>query len=161
MKKHYRYLTALLLLAAMMLSMSACGKKMPVSVGTFQETMQSLGYEEAVIDDDGSDIFEQLDEFTAAARQTDDSTCVARFFVAKSEPAAISIFNGTRENADDLVSLPRSNFEKNMGNYSSYRVKNGERDVLLARIDNTILYIIADKNMSDDVSEIAKTLGYN
>ena len=97
--KKTRLLVALLLIAALALSLAACSKKTPATVEQFQNEMKERGYEEIEIDMSTTD--EQtraaVEQVKAAVKMDGDNpSCVVRFYVAKSETNAQQLFAGTK-----------------------------------------------------------------
>ena len=162
--KKTRLLVALLLIAALALSLAACGsKKTPATAEQFLNEMTKRDYEKIDVDlsTADKDTVEAVDKVNAAVKMDGDNpACVARFYVAKSDEKAQQLFAGTKPLAENTAEGTKTQTEVNLGNYSYYRVKGDSVICVLARIDNTLLYLQADKALEDEVDDIVKTLGY-
>lgn len=162
--KKTRLLVALLLIAALALSLAACSKKTPATVEQFQNEVKERGYEEVVIDLDTVDETTRatIDQVSAAMKLVDDNpSCSARFYVAKNENSAKNLFAGIKPLAENTAEGGvKTQAEVNLRNYNYYRVKGDSMICVLARIDNTLLYLQADNALEDEVDDIVKTLGY-
>ena len=162
--KKTRLLVALLLIAALALSLAACGsKKTPATAEQFQNEMKERGYEEIEIDMSTTDAQTRaaVEQVKAAVKMDGDNpSCVVRFYVAKSETNAQQLFAGTKPLAEETAAGTKTQVETNLGNHSYYRVKGDSMICVLARIDNTLLYLQADNALEDEVDDIVKTLGY-
>ena len=85
---------------------------------------------------------------------------LCEFYIANSKSDASRIFSGTKDAAESFVSGARSSSSVDSGSYHYYRLANSEVLAVLVQVEDTILYIRADKVFESDADGIVKALGY-
>jgi len=139
-----------MILAVAAVVLTACGTpREPMEASVFRSVMESAGYE--IID-----LVEQGDGTGVAIQdlvvQTTNYAFVFGEFIAESY--AIRAFNSMRAEIEAGQGNTRSHRSVSMANHSLFEQTSAGVFGYVYRVDNTILYVIADSDYRDQVREL-------
>ena len=158
--KKTKSILALVFVILFALSAIGCGKKNPADVETFYAKTAEYGLEKTNLTIDDDTFLALLKDKGFALKMSGSKAIICEFYVTNENSGAAMIYAGTKSEAESIVTGARSSSSVNSGTYSYIRYANSEVMCILARIENTVLYIRADKDLADDADGIAKALGY-
>ena len=158
--KTVKSVLAIVLVAAFALTAVGCKKKTPVTVDAFYEKTAEYGLEKTALSLDGTDLASAVKEKAFAYKESGEMLILCEFYVANSKSDASRIFSGTKNAADSFVSGARASSSVDSGSYHYYRLANSELVAVLVQVEDTILYIRANKTFESDADNIVKALGY-
>lgn len=158
--KNIKCIIAIVLIAAFALTSVGCKKKTPATVDTFYEKTAEYGLQKTDLSLDGTDLASVVKEKAFAFKENGEMLILCEFYIANSKSDASRIFSGTKDAAESFVSGARSSSSVDSGSYHYYRLANSEVVAVLVQVEDTILYIRADKVFESDADGIVKALGY-
>lgn len=139
----------------MLLGLSACKTREPVTAETFMETMQKLDYAAK----DTSAQYEGYEQIKKAVFYESDSLYMD-FYEFTDEETTQSFFDWNKTQSESFKDDTSSESAFNMGNYHRYTLKTSGKYYYLASVANTAVYGYCDKSMIDTFNEIIKAIGY-
>lgn len=153
MKKLHK-LVALATMMFMLAGLTACSNRTPVSVDDFDATMEEKGFE--IVDATG-----QIapDSITAISLAMNDNYQI-EFYEMVDDATATAIYAENKAIFESYAVGSSATLSKNIMNYAYYSVTNSGTYYALAKIENTMIYVVADVEYKDEISEILKELGY-
>lgn len=152
--KHFKQIFMMLVMTAGLFGLTGCVKKEAVTVKEFNQVMEDAGAEIVDATDQLSD--RVVKEISLAV--FDDYQI--EFYVLTNEDTASAVFFENRAIFEENKGSVSSEISKSIGNYNYYALTSGGSCYLLARVDNTMLYVVADAGDKDEITEMFKTLGY-
>lgn len=157
MKKRCVNLLSVLLIVVVMLTLGACGqKRTPQSPRSFQELMTEFGYEvyDATTNTDTGGI-------TDSVLLAIDENYTIEYYGFIDENSAKSTFTSNEQIFENENTTKYMVKEMSFNDYEHYSYSSDNNFYLLSRINNTMLYCVADKEYKDDILEAVEVLGYN
>ncbi|MGN0430917.1 MAG: hypothetical protein ACI4EQ_01005 [Lachnospiraceae bacterium] len=146
---------AMAMMMILLAGLTACGNRTAVSVSEFNNVLEDKGY---IIEDATGQIAPE--SITAISLAVGDDYQI-EFYEFKNNAAATAVFNENKNIFESYASGGASaEITKNIMNYSYYSVTSSGTYYMLAKIDNTMLYAVADSEYKDEIVEIVKELGY-
>ena len=144
-----------LILVVVMLGFTACGTpKTPLTTDQFSEQAASAGYEV-------SDATEQLEtESVQEAAVAENGNYQLWFYTLPSSSAANAAFAGSRQKFEDAAGGFSSYKSVTILNYKYYYQTASNNFYLVAVIDNTMVYCVAEKSYANEIKDFVKSLGY-
>lgn len=133
----------------------ACGSKTPQTVEGFTQIMETSGFDVQDITDDAET--DSLARSVFAAVGDDYQIDFLEF--ADSEIGE-DYFDNKKEMLEDEHRSKSFSLSVSVGNYNYYAFNAKDDFYLIAQIDNTMLYCVADKEYRSEITEFVKTLGY-
>ena len=146
-----------LFLIVIFLTVGCTSKKTPVDSAKFKEIMESEGLEIVDVKEQFSNSNEILEANVAVS---EGFTYQIEFYVLDSNENAIDFYNYNKEIFEDSKTSVSSYKSAELGNYSKYILNNNGKYKVLSRIDNTVIYLDADKEYEEKIIEHLKKLGY-
>ena len=149
--KCFPMLAVLLLLTLL----TGCGDKTPQTAEGFTEIMEAADF---IVQD--------------VAADTETGGTVTTLLIAEGENYELQfgeftdsesckeIYNQSRQAFNEENPVRTMSLETSMGNYNYYAFTAGGEFHLVARIDNTMLYCVADVAYRSEIIDFAETLGY-
>ncbi|MGN1147178.1 MAG: hypothetical protein ACI4TB_02065 [Lachnospiraceae bacterium] len=134
--------------------MTACAKREAVSVEAFNAAMEEKGY---TIQDATDQI--PADYIQAISLALHDDYQI-ELYVFTGADAAASVFAQNKSVFEERKGNSNVEVSKDIGNYSYYSLTTGGQYYLLSRVDNTMLYVVADEKYKKEITEIIKEFGY-
>ncbi len=152
--KKLQKLVIVTMLTTMLVGLTACSNRTPVSVDDFKETMEENGFEIA-------DVTGQLapESITAIILAYNDAYQI-ELYETIDDATATALFAENKDNFEDYAVGSAATLSKNIMNYAYYSVTSSGTYHALSKIDNTMIYVEADAEYKDEISEILKELGY-
>ena len=153
--KRLHKITVIVMMVMMLVGLTACSKKTAISVEEFNDTLESKGY---TIEDATGQL--APDSITAISLALSDNYQI-EFYEFVDDRTATAVFQENKiifERAAD--SGASAEITKNLMNYNYYSASTSSTFYMLAKIDNTMLYVEADVAYKDEIVEIVKELGY-
>lgn len=138
----------------MMWGLTGCASKEAVSVEVFNEVMEEKGYE---IIDASEQYSEDVIEAISLALCEDYQI---EFYVFSDSAAAAATYNQNKSLFEEERGTASVHIAKSIGNYSYFNMSSDGIFYLLARVDNTMLYVVADADYKGEIEKIIKELGY-
>ena len=159
---------AVLLCLAILMSLSACGKKRtPVTVGAVREEIRERGFEvEALGQDNGAQGVPSAmlpavqDGVLFIKTQEETDRLLGSFAVFGTEDEAKRAWDYYEAEAEAAITGVKSRLANELIHYSFLRVSDKETKILLIRVENTVLLLDATPAFFDEADEIAQNLGY-
>lgn len=137
-----------------LIGLTACGKKEAVSLEKFNALMEEEGY--TIADATGQVAPEQI---TAISLAMNDYYQI-EFYVFTDADAAASTYVHNQNIFEGYKSGGYVDVYKNIGNYNYYALTSNGVYYLISRIDNTMIYVVADAGKSSEVNAVVKKIGY-
>lgn len=158
--KHLKFYTLIVLCMLFLFSSVACNTtKKAVTTEEFISKTTELGYEQIDMELP-EDLQAVIKDSAFVYEETEDTLLICEFYTAKNSSSAQAIVSGTKKAAEDLVETKTTTVSKSGSNFSYYKISNNNIVCILSNVDNTIVYIRADKTLEDKADLIIKTLGY-
>ena len=156
MKKVLKLLVSISLSLILVLTLTGC-KKTALSPDDFKKKMESKEFE----------VIDTMDQMPEESIVTQSYLALAPKSVYKIEYYKFS----SEENAKNFYSTNKKIFEASAGsvsgeaevnlkNHSKYSLTSNKRFMVVSRIDDTAVYIDADKEYKDTIKKILKDIGY-
>lgn len=144
-----------LILATAVLALTACGTpKTPLTTEQFTEQAVSAGYEVT----DATEQFETDGVQEAAVAENENYQLW--FYTLPSTREANAAFAGSREKFEDASHGFSSYKSVSVLNYKYYYQTASGNFYLVAVIDNTMVYCVAESTHADEIKNFVKSLGY-
>ncbi len=153
MKKVYKML-AVALMTIMCIGLTACSNRTPVSVSDFNEIMEEKGFE--IVDATGQVAPESITAISIAVNED----YQIELYEMVSDATATAVFAENKDIFEDYAIGSATTISKNIMNYAYYSVTSSGTYYALSKIGNTMIYVVADAEYKDEISEILKELGY-
>jgi hypothetical protein len=152
--KKILYLVPLLLIVLVLVS--GCENKKPITAETFQEVMEKreykvLDYTESYSDAGVKKVLESADM---------ENNFGIKYFEFNSEDEAKDFYEFHQDFLDNNNAVKKSQIKTEMNNYQKYTLTADDQLYVLSRIDNTLVTVDAPKRYKDDIKEVLKELGY-
>ena len=135
--------------------LTGCGSKTAQTVDGFIQVMEDAGFE--------------VEDVTAEMGTNDLATSVIiavgenyqiEFLELVDSETGKGVFNGNKAVSEDEHSVKSLILEVSSSNYNYYAFNADGEFHMIARIDNTMIYCVADKEFRSEIVNLAKTLGY-
>ena len=154
MKKAKLLLTvaAVLLLTALLAS---CGNKTPQTGTGFTDIMKNAGFEVLDVTDTTD-----TDGLASAVIIALGENYQIEFYELVDSETGEAVFYENKEIFDEEHAVKTMSTSVSMGNYNYYAFNAGGEFHLVSRIENTMLYCVADVAYKDEIVDHVKTLGY-
>lgn len=136
------------------ISLTGCAEKKPVSVDEFQNVMSNAGFTMTDVTGQAS-----TDSITAIRLAMKD-TYQIEFYIFTENKFAASAFMQNKSIFEGYKNGVSSEISKNIGNYDYYSLVSGGDCYILARVDNTLLYTVADAAYKKEITGLLEQLGY-
>ncbi len=146
--------TLLIFIAVLALTLTSCNKS-PQTVKGFCDTMQAKGFEVKDI----SSTLENKD-ITLAAYSAVCENYQISYGVAVDAKNCKSMFENAMNVYDEQFPSRTGSLELSYGNYNYCAFTSGDTFCLVSRIDNTMLYAVADKRYRNEIEDYVDALGY-
>ena len=153
MKKVYK-MFAVAMMIIMSIGLTACSNRTPVSVSDFNEIMEEKGFE--IVDATGQVAPESITAISIAVNED----YQIELYEMVSDATATAIFAENKNIFEEYAEGSSLTLSKSIMNYSYYSVTNAGTYYALSKIGNTMIYVVADVEYKDEISEILKELGY-
>lgn len=149
-------LCAVILLAiTSMLILTSCGNKTARGARSFTDFMEGKGFE---VTDVTSDIGD--DESFRTAVVAENENYVIEYYILADAATAEDMFYANQVMFNDLYPTKLMSKETSGSNYNYYHFTGGEDFCLASRVDDTMIFCIADKSFKDEILNVVKELGY-
>lgn len=147
----------IMLLLCMLLytcTVCGCGNKEALTVDIFYSTMDEKGFELFdVTEHVKADYVETISLAVAEDYQIE-------FYVFTDTESSASVWEQNRSVFEEKSGTNGIRVTKNLSNYSFFSIQEDGVYRLVARIDNTMLYVVADDVHKEEIVELVKELGY-
>ena len=157
MKKN-RIVSVLLIIAIVIssiLSLTACASKEPVTANDFQKKAEELGYT----------VYDVTEQYTGEAHilkslafEKDD--IYMQFFEIDNIDNAKGVFNTNKINVESIKNGVATISEVNIGSYSKYTQKIGDKYNIVERVGTTFVYAESNKANAKILDDFLKDIGY-
>ena len=142
------------LLLLMIGGICGCGSKEALTVDGFNGMMQEKGFHISdVTEHVKADYVEAISLAVAEDYQIE-------FYVFSDSESAASVFEQNRSVFEEKSEEKGIQITKNLSNYSFFSIQESGVYRLVARIDNTMLYVVAEDVHKEEIVELIKELGY-
>ncbi len=152
----YKKLISVILLILIALTFGACGQeRVPQSVEGFQSLMTEAGYElydATLTTDTGS-------KANSVLLALDENYTIEYYNFIDDATAEYS-FNSNKEIFENENTTKVMVKELSFNDYDYYSYSSTDNFYMVSRINNTMLYCVADKEYREDIVEVAEMLGY-
>jgi len=141
-------------LLLMVCGICGCGSKEVLTVESFNGIMIEKGFHI-------SDVTEHVKaDYVEAISLAIAEDYQIEFYVFSDSESAASVFEQNRSVFEEKSEEKGIQITKNLSNYSFFSMQEGGVYRLVARIDNTMLYVVADDVHKKEIVELIKELGY-
>lgn len=152
--KKILYLVPLLLIVLVLVS--GCENKKPITAEKFQEVMEKreykvLDYTESYSDAGVKKVLESADM---------ENKFGIKYFEFNSENEAKDFYEFHQDFLENNKAVKESQIKTEMNNYQKYTLTADDNLYVLSRIDNTLVTVDAPKRYKDDMKEVLEELGY-
>lgn len=160
--KHLKNYTLIFLIIVLLFTSVACitTKKTAITVNDFCTKTSELGCEQIELEIEDETLASIIKESAYVTKETPDGVLLAEFYIANNSSSAQAIISGTKHAANDLCEDQQTSVSKSGSNFSYYKITNYNIVCILSNVDNTIVYIRADKALESEADEIIKAIGY-
>ncbi|HKM34902.1 MAG TPA: hypothetical protein VJY54_09175 [Lachnospiraceae bacterium] len=134
--------------------LTGCTQKKPVTLEEFKNVMSSAGFTIVDATDQATG-----DSITAISLATKEEYQI-EFYVFTENKFAASAFIQNQSIFESYESGSTYSLNKEIGNYAYYSLVSDGECYILARVDNTLMYAVADATYKNDITELAQKLGY-
>ena len=155
MKTAAKFLVAIVVSVLLTAALTGCGSKTAQTTDGFTKIMEDAGFEVA----DVTSQTEMDDLITSILIATGDYYQM-EFYVLVDNETCEDIFDQEMKTFDDEHSVKTLSVKHSTNNYNYYAFNSDGDFHMIARIDNTMLYCVADKKYKSEIVELLKTLGY-
>ena len=153
MKKIHK-LVVLTVLTITLAGLTACSNRTPVSVSDFNEIMEEKGFE--IVDATGQVAPESITAISIAVNED----YQIELYEMVSDATATAVFAENKDIFEGYAEGSSLTLSKSIMNYSYYSVTNDGTYYALSKVGNTMIYVVADAEYKDEISDILKELGY-
>lgn len=131
--------------------------KTPMTANEFKTFMQENGFTVSDVTSQYSkyDYVKQI--YVAVANN---SSYQIEFYEISDNKYARMFYNNNKTIIESSKGSISSHVNINMGNYSKYALSSDNKYKVIARIDNTVIYLNVDSDNKDEVKELLKEIGY-
>ncbi len=137
-----------------LMTFTACGKREALSLEEFNTIMEAEGY--TITDATGQIAPKQI---TAISLALKDSYQI-EFYVFTDADTAASVYAQNKSVFEENKPSGHVELYKNIGNYGYYSLTADGVYYLLSRVDNTMLYAVADAAYKSEINAMVKKIGY-
>ena len=153
MKKIF-YLVPLLLIVLVFIS--GCENKKPITAETFQKAMEKreykvLDYTESYADAGVKKVLESADI---------DNNFGIKYFEFNSENEAKDFYEFNQNILEDNNNVKESQIKTEINNYQKYSLTADDQFYVLSRIDNTVVTVDAPKKYKKEMKKMLEEIGY-
>ncbi|MFI3307815.1 MAG: hypothetical protein R3Y21_04530 [Mycoplasmatota bacterium] len=132
-------------------------EKVALTEETFESYMEEKGLLISDITDQVSD-YDYVEYIAMAIKE--DFTYQIEFCIFSDEDHAIDFYDSMQESAEEESGNSSVELSLNMPTYASYTLSSDDTYILISRIDNTVIYLIADSIYEEEIKEIMSDLDY-
>ena len=156
MKKKIIRISVLLVIISIFLT--GCGNKKSITAEEFKNKMEK---EEKYVIGDATEQFKDYNQIKKVYIVADKKyKYQLEFYEISTADEAVSFYNNNKDIFEKEKTGASAYNEVNVANYNKYTLKTSDKYKVLSRIDNTVVYVNADKKYKDDFNIILKTIGY-
>lgn len=134
-------------------SLVGCSSKTAVTTDGFSSAVEAAGYEYYDI----TDQYSPEDAVAVIAAEKDDMHI--DLFVLHTVEDAAATFATNKSNLEPLEGGAATT-STSMANYNSYTLTTSDSYYIVSRIEDTVLYAVADKGSKQEISELVKSMGH-
>lgn len=149
-----KIITFIVLVLTCIACLSGCTERKPVTEEEFQNIMGSAGFTITDATNQATG-----DSITAISLAIKDEYQI-EFYVFTENKFAASAFIQNKSIFEGYKSGVSADVSKNIGNYAYYSLVSDGECYILARVDNTLLYAVADATYKKEITDFIQTLGY-
>lgn len=152
-------ITAGALILTMLISAASCSlfeKKDSISADDFTKAME----DKDLTVEDATDQFEDEDAVLKCLLASTDDYQIEFYILRNGDQAMIAYNNGKEGFEESFSGTGSSHSEVKISNYSKFTMTTGEGYYVLSRIDNTLIYVEADKEYKDEIKDLLESVGY-
>lgn len=157
MKNRYYRILSLVLVAVVLMSFTACGKKEALTANQFKTFMEEKGLE--VIDQTAS---AENDDYQNVYVAVDLEKYSFEYYFMRNDLTAKSLYTfaveKVKENYKEAHGVTTT--EKSFPSSADYSVTASDYYVRVIRVDNAVLYVTSYLDNKDECKEIIKEMGY-
>ena len=157
MKRGLKKLFSLFISLFLVIVLTGCSNKASLTASDFKSTMEEKEFE----------VIDTMDQMPQESIVTQSYIALAPKSVYKieyynfiSEEEAKTFYNTNKKIFEASAGSVSSNKEVTIKNYSKFAMTSNKRYMVVSRIDNTAIYIDADKDYKDTINKILKDIGY-
>ena len=157
-KKAGRKLSALacvILVISLMVTLTACRTREPVTSDVFKEKAEDLGYTV-------SNITDQYAQYTYILKcvgfETD--SIHMEFFEIDSSDNAVSFFDANKTQVETYKSSGTTETSVSVNSYQKYTLKTQEKYYIVVQVGTTAIYSYCDKSESEQLDNLIKAIDY-
>lgn len=142
------------LMLAVLFTLTGCGSKEAIVMGTFTQKMEAEGF--TIVD--ATDQFETDDVNSVTLAMKEEYQI--EFYEITSESLAIGSFQQNKSTFESYKGNSSAESSVSMGNYSTYALTTGDMYYYISRVDTTMLYMAIPVTYKEEAKEIVESLGY-
>lgn len=148
---------AVLFIAGIVIFIIMRSGKKAISIEKFEEIVTEKGYNIAGILGE-----QQKDDTVVAAKAAvnNENTSLINFYILKDKEIAKKLYNENKSKLHQEQKEGDTQTEMNNKNYESNALKSNGKYIYIARIDNTVIDLVANEVEEQKVKDIVKKLGY-
>lgn len=155
--KRVKTLIISVLCVSLVLLLTGCGTKEPITADDFKTKMEDKGY--VVIDP--MHITEYTPEIERVyTAQNKNNSYEIIYYQIDSDDNAKKIYNGIKNDYEKLKTGAVLETNVDLKNNNKYTLQNDGQYKVVSRIDNTIIYLDVADSHKNEVKDILKYLGY-
>ena len=136
-------------------TLCSCSKKNPATTDSFQTKMKEAGYTVT----DATDQIAGAKDFKSVylAYKGD---VQFEFYVCTSNDVAKERFTAVQKIFEKTRTSGNTETTENVSNHSKYTLNNGTKYMVISRIDNTCVYVVADEGLTSKIKDVLAVIGY-
>lgn len=135
---------------------TGCASKTPQTPDGFIQVMEDAGFEVKDVTEEAED----TDDLATSVLFAVGENYQIEFYELVDNETGAGVFYNNREIFDNEHSVKMMSLSLSSNNYDYYAFNADGQFYMIARIDNTVLYCVADKEYRSEIVDLVETLGY-
>ena len=156
MKKRNVFLKIILSVLMVFLLVGCGNNRKTITTEEFKDKAKSHNY----IINNAISQFEEYKYINEATVVSNAGNWKVEFYVMNDNNSTSKTFEYSKENFIKSKGNGSKETSESIGNYSNYSLTTNGNYMYLSKIDNTLIYVVADEKYTDDIKSFIKELGY-
>lgn len=156
MKKRNVFLKIILSVMMVFLLVGCGNNRKAITTEEFKDKAKSHNY----IISNAISQFEEYKYINEATVVSNAGNWKVEFYVMKDNNSTSKTFEYSKENFIKSKGNGSKETSESIGNYSNYSLTTNGNYMYLSKIDNTLIYVVADEKYTEDIKNFIKELGY-
>ena len=156
MEKRNIFLKIILSVMMIFLLVGCGNNRKAITTEEFKDKAKSHNY----IINNAISQFEEYKYINEATVVSNASNWKVEFYILKDKNSAVSVYEYNKEDFIKSKGNGSKETSESIGNYSNYSLTTNGNYMYLSKIDNTLIYVVADEKYTEDIKSFVQELGY-